>query len=138
MPLFESGYKAAAVTELERSVRELEARNKTAQTKANWELQASTTGGNVNFAQLLELVSLEQANAFKERIESARREFADFERTESREIVDDYENPRERAERYQSMDKYTAEITAERAKTSELRSEQQNVASRDKQPIERS
>ena len=33
MPLFERGYKAAATAELERSVRELEERNKTAQTK---------------------------------------------------------------------------------------------------------
>ena len=47
MPLFERGYKAAATAELERSVRELEERNKTAQTKTDFMKDAASTEINL-------------------------------------------------------------------------------------------
>jgi hypothetical protein len=73
MPLFERGYKAAATAELERSVRELEERNKIAQTKADFMKDAASTESNLNFAERINLISTTQAEAYRERREIARR-----------------------------------------------------------------
>ncbi len=117
MPLFERGYKAAATAELERSVRELEERNKTAQTKTDFMKDAASTESNLNFAERINLISTTQAEAYRERMLKAHLDFERMQRTETRDdIVDSFENPRERAARYQDMDSYNAQIAQERAK----------------------
>lgn len=116
MPLFERGYKAAATAELERSVRDLEERDKTAQTKAAFMKDAASTESNLNFAERINLISVTQADAYRERMLKAQLDFERMQRTETRDdIVDSFENPRERAARYQDMDSYNAQIAQERA-----------------------
>lgn len=115
MPLFESGYKAAAQTELERNIRELEAKDKAAQTRTEFQSGASAVQSNITFAQRLNLISQEQADTMKKRVEAAVLYERNM-RNESQERVDDIENPREREERYFDMDSVNAEIDRERAK----------------------
>lgn len=114
MPLFESGYRAAAKTELEREIRELEAKDKAAQTRTDFSESASGIQSNITFAQRLNLISEEQAQAMKKRVETAIQQ-NQFMRNESEERTDDFENPRERTERYFNMDSANAEINRERA-----------------------
>ena len=117
MQLFERGYKAAATAELERSVRDLEERDKTAQTKATFMEDAANTESNLNFAERINLISVTQADAYRERMLKAQLDFERMQRTETRDdIVDSFENPRERAARYQDMDSYNAQIAQERAR----------------------
>ncbi len=117
MQLFERGYKAAATAELERSVRDLEERDKTAQTKATFMKDAASTESNLNFAERINLISVTQADAYRERMLKAQLDFERMQRTETRDdIVDSFENPRERAARYQDMDSYNAQIAQERAR----------------------
>lgn len=114
MPLMESGYRAAAKTELERSIRELEAKDRVAQTRTEFQSSASAVQSNITFAQRLNLISQEQADAMKKRVETAV-SHERMMREESQERVDDIENPRERAGRYFNMDSVNAEISRERA-----------------------
>ena len=138
MALFEKNYKAAAIAELERSVRDLEERDKTAQTKPAFEKDVADTQGNLNFAERLNLINAVQAEAFRQRVQKAQIEFERMQRTETRDdIVDSFENPRERAARYQDMDKYNAQIAAERASASADRSANKESVSRDIEPTER-
>ena len=126
MPLLERGYKAAAATELERSIRDLEERDKEAQTKPDsvFMEDASKLKNNLDFARQLNLISREQAAVYRERVKKAILEFEHIQRTETRDdMVDSFENPRERAARYQSMDSYTAQILRERAKANVDRQE---------------
>lgn len=130
MPLLERDYKAAAVTELERRLRNIEDRNKEAQTKGKFTTNTANIESNVDFAQRLHLISDMQAEAYKERVRNARLEFEHMQRTETRsDLVDSFENPRERAARYQGMDSYNAQILRERAKANEerYRSEQEQT-----------
>lgn len=120
MPLLEGGYRAAAKTELERNIRELEAKDRTAQTRTEFQSGASAVQSNITFAQRLNLISQEQADAMEKRVEAA----VYYERTmrnESQERVDDIENPRERAGRYFDMDNVNAEISRERARAEAAR-----------------
>lgn len=138
MALFEKGYKAAAIAEIERSVRDLEERDKTAQTKPAFEKDAADTQSNLNFAERLNLINAVQAEAFRQRVQKAQIDFERMQRTETRDdIVDSFENPRERAARYQDMDKYNAQIAAERANASADRSANKESVSRDIEPTER-
>lgn len=114
MPLFESNYRAAAKTELERNMRELEAKDKVAQTRTNFSENVIGIQSNITFAQRLNLISEEQAQDMKRRVEIAVQQ-NQFMRNESEERIDDFENPRERAERYFKMDSVNAEINRERA-----------------------
>lgn len=114
MPLFESNYRAAAKTELERNIRELEAKDKAAQTRTDFSERASGIKSNITFAQRLNLISEEQVQAMKKRVEIAVRQ-NQFMRNESEKRTDDFENPRERSERYFNMDSVNAEISRERA-----------------------
>ena len=114
MPLLESGYKAAAKTELERDIRELEAKDKAAQTRTEFAESASGVQSNITFAQRLNLISEQQAAEMKRRVETAVAQ-NNFMRNESEERTDDFENPRERSERYFNMDTVQAEISRERA-----------------------
>ncbi len=109
MAFFENGYKTAARTELERSVREVEEGKK--------EISDNNMYGvnvNIDFAQKLQLITNKQAQEYKARIQAAIKH-RNFQRTESGEIVDDFENPRERTERYMRMDEVRAKIAEERA-----------------------
>lgn len=120
MPLLESGYRAAAKTELERNIRELEVKDRAAQTRTEFQSSASAVQSNITFAQRLNLISQEQADAMEKRVEAATL----FERTmrnESQERVDDIENPRERAGRYFDMENVNAEISRERARAESTR-----------------
>lgn len=114
MPLFESNYRAAAKTELERNMRELEAKDKVAQTRTDFSENVIGIQSNITFAQRLNLISEEQAQDMKRRVEIAVQQ-NQFMRNESEERIDDFENPRERAERYFKMDSVNAEINRERA-----------------------
>lgn len=114
MPLLESGYRAAAKTELERDIRELEARNKEAQRKTDFTENAERIQNNITFSQRLNLISEQQAKEMKRRVDIAVAH-NQFMRNECEERVDDFENPRERAERYFRMDTVQAEINRERA-----------------------
>lgn len=114
MPLFESNYRAAAKTELERNMRELEAKDKVAQTHNDFSENVIGIQSNITFAQRLNLISEEQAQDMKRRVEIAVQQ-NQFMRNESEERIDDFENPRERAERYFKMDSVNAEINRERA-----------------------
>ena len=117
MSVFERNYKAAATTELERSVRALEERNSTAQTKLKTELDSDLAAANSNiiFAERINLITSTQGSNLRERLEKAQKKFERLERTEIRDIVDDFENPRERTERYFNMDEVNSKITKEKA-----------------------
>ena len=109
-----------AKTELERNIRELEAKDRAAQTRTEFQSSASAVQSNITFAQRLNLISQEQADAMEKRVEAATL----FERTmrnESQERVDDIENPRERAGRYFDMENVNAEISRERARAESTR-----------------
>lgn len=125
MPLIENGYKAAAKTELERSIRELEAKDKAAQTRTEFQPGASAIQSNITFAQRLNLISQEQAEAMKKRLEAVE-QHNQFMRNESEERIDDFENPRERSERYFDMDSVNAEINRERAQAEAARASGEN------------
>ena len=118
MSVFERNYKAAAITELERSVRALEERNKIAQTKLKSEIDSELAAANNNiiFAERINLIASTQGSNLRERLEKAQREFMRLERIETRDIVDDFENPRERTERYFDMDEANSKIAKEKAK----------------------
>ena len=98
MSLLESGYKAAAKTELERDIRELESKDKAAQTRTEFEESASGIQSNITFAQRLNLIGEQQAEEMKRRVETAIAQ-NNFMRNEMEELTDDFENPRERSER---------------------------------------
>lgn len=135
--LFERPYRAAATTELERSTREIEDRDKKAQTKENFHEAAANVTSNVDFAQKLNLISAEQAAAYKERVKKAAEEYERMQRTEHQEdIVDDFENPRERADRLMSMEEVQAEISRERAAENAQQSQSQQTHSTVQRPAD--
>ena len=95
-------------------MRELEAKDKVAQTRTDFSENVIGIQSNITFAQRLNLISEEQAQDMKRRVEIAVQQ-NQFMRNESEERIDDFENPRERAERYFKMDSVNAEINRERA-----------------------
>ena len=113
MGLLERGYKAAAVADLERSLRELEERNRNAELKPE---NVKELESNLNFAERINIITTAQAEEFRRRmaIITERQE-----RRQNEDIVDSLENPRERAERFQSMDRYNAKIAQDRNDRSE-------------------
>jgi len=87
-------------------------------------------GGGYDFAGQLNRTRQNSLLEKEKQQEQARREqrvqeFRRFQRNESQEIVNDFENPRERAARYQSMDKWQADIAAERARRNESQAQEQ-------------
>ena len=111
MALLESRYKAAARTEIERAIRQLEERGKGA---AIANEDAAAVSGKVDLSQNIGLISEVQAREYKARIQTAELDRRKLERIETRDIVNDFENPRERAARYQDLDQYNTEIRRER------------------------
>lgn len=124
MPLFERGYKAAAVTELERKTREIEEKDKKAQTREDFDAAVSALHTNLTFAERINLISAEQAQTYRDRAREATVQFERMMRLEYEERTDSFENPRERTKRYLGMDEVQAEIARERA---------QQAAERDRQ-----
>lgn len=139
MKLFEKDYKAAATSEFERSVRDLEERDKVAQTmpvsvfsKDKGEVQS-----NLNFAERLNLITTIQADTYRKRILKAQHDYEHMQRTETRDdIVDGFENPSEQAERFQDMESYTAQIAQERAKSSNKEMGMEQARTQDFEPEE--
>jgi len=115
MGLFEQGYKAAAKTELERALREIEEKDKAAQTIGEMREEAAALGSNLDFSQRLGLISATQANLMRQRLKAAIK-YEKQMRSESQERVDDFENPRERSKRYFNMDSINSEIANARAR----------------------
>ena len=115
MPLFERGYKAAAQTKLERKTRELEEKDKKAQTKDEFEDAARALYSNLTFAERINLVSVEQAEAYRDRVKQAAIDFERMQREEFDIRTDDFENPRERTMRYMRMEDAQSRIAQERA-----------------------
>ena len=118
MRLFERNYKAAATTELERSIRELEERNKISENKVHFQKDMLDVQSNVNFAERIHLISMMQANIYRNRLQKAHSNFEHLERTETMTVVNDFENPRERSMRCQSIETYNAQIIQEKEKAS--------------------
>lgn len=114
MGLIEKDYKAVAVTELEWRTRQIEERDKKSQTKEEYEKDRQEVIGSIKFSQQLQLITATQAEDFLKRVRKELRAFEHMQRTETRDIVDDFENPRERAARYHTLDEYTAYIAQER------------------------
>lgn len=115
MPLFERGYRASAQTELERKLREIEEKDKVAQTKADFTVSVNSFESNLNFAERINLVSAQQAELMRERAKKATLDHERMYRVEYGDRVDDFENPRERASRYMKMEEAQAEISKARS-----------------------
>jgi uncharacterized protein YfbU (UPF0304 family) len=113
MQEFEGLDKKTAKTVIERSVRKLEAKDKTAQTSS---VDIVKLTAEIDYSERYKFITPEQAENFRMRIEKAQKEFERLERTETRDVVNDFENPREQATRYRGLDDYKSQIVEERAK----------------------
>jgi uncharacterized protein YfbU (UPF0304 family) len=113
MQEFEGLDKKTAKTVIERSVRKLEAKDKTAQTCS---VDIVKLTAEIDYSERYKFITPEQAENFRMRIEKAQKEFERLERTETRDVVNDFENPREQATRYRGLDDYKSQIVEERAK----------------------
>lgn len=71
MPIFGASYKSAAKTDLERATRELEEKKKKAATEKGFQEMMTALMSNVAFAQRLSLISSDDADAYRERIQQA-------------------------------------------------------------------
>ena len=124
MPLFERGYRAAAKTELERDMREIEERNKTAQTKTDFEQATTTMGSNINFAERLNLISAKEAASYRKRLKEANQEMNRAERAEAEGKVRESDM---KADGYMTMDEYKLEIEKERAEDAAQKNQAERV-----------
>lgn len=113
MGLLESNYKIAARSELERDIRRIEEKDKAAQTKAETQIKANEIQNNIEFAQRLNLITQQQAEAYKRRVKEVV-DFNELMKREIEDIPDDFENPREREKRFQSLDELQAQIRREK------------------------
>ena len=124
MPLFERGYRAAAKTELERDMREIEDRNKKAQTKTDFEQATTTMGSNINFAERLNLISAKEAAAYRKRLKEVTREMNRAERAEGEGKVRESDM---KADGYMTMDEYKVEIEKERAEDAAQQNQAEHI-----------
>lgn len=85
---------------------------------------------NINFAHQLNIFSSSLATELKRKIQTSLAEFKRLERLETRDIVNDFENPREIARRYYDMDSYNTQIAKER-ELDHLKSVNSSVQSND-------
>lgn len=113
MGLLESNYKIAARSELERDIRRIEEKDKAAQTKADTKIKANEIQNNIEFAQRLNLITQQQAEAYKRRVKEVV-DFNELMKREIEDIPDDFENPHEREKRFQSLDELQAQIRREK------------------------
>lgn len=121
MPLFERGYKAAARTELERDIRRIEEKDKKAQTKEDFEEASAAVKSNLNFAERLNLISVEQANDYRDRVEKANQKFLES-------VAENIED-QEQQERYMSMQEAQSEIAREKTNTSDKQTQSEQAHS---------
>lgn len=129
MPIFERGFRTAAKTELERVVRQLEERNKKELAKKEFYKAVETLDANIVFAEKIELISGEEAEAYRERVEQANREYKRIHEVENSFVADGYENPTERSQRCMDMEEAKREIAQQRLKEAEnYRNEQARSA----------
>lgn len=124
MPLFERGYRAAAKTELERDMREIEDRDKKAQTKTDFEQATTTMGSNINFAERLNLISAKEAAAYRKRLKDVAQEVNRAERAESEGKVRESDM---KADGYMTMDEYKLEIEKDRAEDAAHKNQAERV-----------
>lgn len=121
MGLFESNYKASATTELERELRGLEKRDRVTQNVEGAEMQFEACSSKIDFAEKIRLINQQQAEDFRKRIREmkATENAKHLQRTEyCDDIVDDFENPRERTIRFENMDRVNEAIQREKASES--------------------
>ncbi|MCL2321820.1 MAG: hypothetical protein FWC47_06915 [Oscillospiraceae bacterium] len=118
MGITERNYEAMASDELEMYLQGFEKRNKQKVTKLKNEQDFNTVMSNIDFAQRLQLINEIQANMYRMRAQNARLDFEKLERNETRDIVDDFENPREHTKRLQTLDECKSAIAEERKKSS--------------------
>lgn len=116
MPLLERGYRTAAVADLERNIRMLENAEQKPVSKEVFNKELRNGKANIEFAERIRLITAEKAAELRDRMNRAALNFEKMQRNEFEERVDDIENPRERAARYQDMDSYNAQILQERAR----------------------
>lgn len=120
MSLFERSYRAAAKTELERNLMEIE-EQKSQKEAAEQEAAAITFDSNVTFAQKCGLISAQEAVKYRKRLEAVRNH-EELARTQTEEIVDGYCNPYEQGVERFTMEEAQAyvnrEAAAEKAKES--------------------
>lgn len=114
MPLLERGYRAAAKTELERRVRELESRDAVAQKKPDMGETATILTNNVEFAQKIKLITDKEAEGYRKRIAEAQRA-EELARTQTGDRVDGFTNPHEAALNQYSLEEIKAQVSAEKA-----------------------
>lgn len=133
MPLFERGYRAAAKTELEREMRKIEEKDRKAQkAQAAKDLEAATAGleSNLTFAERLNLISAQQASAYRERIRKVTQERERVQGMEQGSKVEGA-NAGQSAGRRMSMEEAKAEIARARAKENEAQTQRQIEQTKD-------
>ena len=103
-------FKKNASLELEKDISKLESQRELPDNDDTTRINA-----NVQFAQRINLISLEKAREYRKRLNDL--EYT--RRTQTGIIDDDYENPLEKGVRYSSMEALKEEITHERKSTAE-------------------
>jgi len=101
--LFDGRYKTAAATEIERNIRRLKDMDFLEQMKNSgikFDAVTADTGTQIRFARRIGLITLKQRDEYVARIMQAQKDYDRLQREELRDIVDGFENPRERAARY--------------------------------------
>lgn len=71
MPLLARTLKETAKAELERDIRKIEEKHKVAVSQEAFEVAAAAARSNLDFAQRLSLISVEEGNDYRERIQKA-------------------------------------------------------------------
>ena len=112
MPIQERKYHSAAETEFDKNIRDLDERNTKAQ-KFNPQEDDKSVFSDAESANEAVFIDPFKSRKHSER---AQAEFELLEKTETRNIVDDFENPRERNSKLRTLDEYKREINIQRAK----------------------
>lgn len=114
MPLLERGYKAAAKTEIERKVRELEDKDAIAQKKVDVSESAAIVSTNIEFAQRIKLITGQEAERYRKRLQAVK-EAQELLRTQTGRAVDGFSNPQEQGAHFYSLEEVQADIARHRA-----------------------
>lgn len=120
MPLFESSYKAAAKTEIERKVREIEHRDTVSQKKIDIGEAAAIATTNIDFSLRIKLITAQDAEKYRKRIVAAL-QADELQRTQTGDMVDGYTNPHEQAQNHYTLEEMQARISREQAEAAAQR-----------------
>ena len=115
MALFDGKYKTAAATEIERNIRRLKDMGFLEQVKNSgikYDAVTADIGTQIRFAKRIDLITAKQRDEYVSRIIQAQKDYDRLQREEIRDIVDGFENPRERAARYLSKDEWAGHVQA--------------------------